>query len=372
MESPTHKTLKFYIYSCMKLPNSLFRLLGGLIVLFLFSSCGSQYHLASYYNNDPIYGIVEQTGDTIKIDVLDSEWDIDRKFRFDDKFRWNFAQYAMKQDLRWHYDFYWNNRMYRSPFASPFDFYWNSNQYWWNWSSNYPFNYGFNHWDRFGFFGYGDPYYYGYRYNPYRWYYPSNWYDGNWFRYNQGIAYNFNRENQNISYNRGRRGSSNVIVTPNGNRRGNGNNVIANPNIRIRRGNDVISPPRNYGDGIPNPNDVDVIVDNRDRNFIGRLFDKIENSNVRIRTYNNPNNVPNNIRNYNRVENGNSNNYRNNNNNVRNYNTPPRNNFNNIRSSSPPVRSYSPPPSSSNISRGSSSGGAVISRGSSGGRNNID
>ena len=35
----------------------------------------------SGYNNDPIYGIVESTGDTIKIDVLTSEWDIQREFR---------------------------------------------------------------------------------------------------------------------------------------------------------------------------------------------------------------------------------------------------------------------------------------------------
>ena len=34
------------------------------------------------YNNDPIYGIVESTGDTIKIDVLDSEWDIKIKISF--------------------------------------------------------------------------------------------------------------------------------------------------------------------------------------------------------------------------------------------------------------------------------------------------
>ena len=345
----------------MKLPNSLFRLLGGLLVLFLFSSCGSQYHLASYYNNDPIYGVVEQTGDTIKIDVIDSDWDLDRKFRFDDKFRWNFAQYAMNQDLRWHYDFYWNNRMYRSPFASPFDFYWNSNQYWWNWSFNYPFNYGFNHWDRFGFYGYGywnDPFRFG---NSWAWGYRPN----RWFNYNQGIAYNFRRENQNISYNIGRRGSNGVVVTPNGSSRGNGNNIISNPNIRINRGrtNGDVVLPRNYRDiGVrPNPDDVDAVIQNEDRTRLGRLIQKIENaSGVRVRTYENPNNVPNNnrIRNYNRVEN---------NNNIRNYNRPPINNNNNIRSSSPPVRSYSPPPSSNS---GRSSGGAVISRGSRG--NNIN
>jgi len=346
----------------MKIPNSLFRLLGGLLVLFLFSSCSSAWYMASNnYNNDPIYGVVESTGDTIKIDVISNDFQLDRKFRFDDKFRWNFAQYAMNQDLRWHYDFYFNNRMYRSPFASPFDFYWNSNQYWWNWSSNYPFNYGFNHWDRFGFYGYGywnDPFRFG---NSWSWGYRPN----RWFRYNQGFAYNFPTQNQNISYNIGRRGSNGITVTPNGS-----NNIIANPNIRINRGrgSDVVLP-RNYRDiGVrPNPDDVDVVIQNEDRTRLGRLIQKFENSSgVRVRTYGNPNNVPNNnrIRNYNRVENGNNVN-RNNNNNIRNYNRPP------SRSYSTPPRSSSPPVINRGSSSGRSSGGAVISRGSSG-RNNID
>lgn len=342
----------------MKLPNSLFRLLGGLLVLFLFSSCGSQYHLASYYNNDPIYGVVEQTGDTIKIDVIDSDWDLDRKFRFDDKFRWNFAQYAMNQDLRWHYDFYWNNRMYRSPFASPFDFYWNSNQYWWNWSSNYPFNYGFNHWDRFGFYGYGywnDPFRFG---NSWAWGYRPN----RWFNYNQGYAYNFPTNNRNISYNIGRRGSNEIIVTPNGNR--------GNSNVTINRGRnskDIVLP-RNYRDiGVrPNPDDVDVVIQNENRTRLGRLIQKFENaSGVKVRTYENPNNVPNNnnrIRNYNRVENNSNNNIIRNNNNSR-----PTRTY-----TPPPTRSSSPPVINRGSSSGRSSGGAVISRGSSGGRNNID
>ena len=336
-----------------------------LVILgFLLTSCGTTYQLSTL-NHDPIYG---PDGTEIKVDTIDSEFQLARKFRTDDRFRWDFAQYAMNQDLRWHYDFYWNNRMYRSPFASPFDFYWNSNQYWWNWSSNYPFNYGFNHWDRFGFYGYGywnDPFRFG---NSWAWGYRSN----RGFNYNQGIEYNFRRENQNISYNIGRRGSNGVVVTPNGSSRGNGNNnVIANPNIRINRGrtNGDVVLPRNYRDiGVrPNPDDVDVVIQNEDRTRLGRLIQKIENaSGVRVRTYENPNNVPNNnrIRNYNRVENSNNIN-RNNNNNIRNYNRPP------SRSYSTPPRSSSPPVINRGSSSGRSSGGAVISRGSSG-RNNID
>lgn len=154
------------------------------------------------------------------------------------------------------------------------------------------------------------------------------------------------RDRRNVSYVNGRRGSA-IVVTPNGSSRGGTNNIISNPNIRINRGRP----------NIPNPNAVDVVIEKPNRNFIGRLFDKIEDAGVRVRTYDNPNNVPNNIRVI----------PRNNNNNIRNYNRPPINNNNNIRSSSPPVRSYSPPPSS-NISRGSSSGGVQIK--SSGRRNN--
>ena len=119
------------------------------------TSCKS-YQLSTYYT-EPV------TINGIEADIIENEFQLDRKFRLDDKFRWNFAQYAMNQDLRWHYDFYFNNRMYRSPFASPFDFYWNSHNYWWNWASNSHFNMGFNHWDRFGFYGYGSSFgYYGF------------------------------------------------------------------------------------------------------------------------------------------------------------------------------------------------------------------
>ena len=110
----------------------------------------------------------------------------------------------------------------------------------------------------------------------------------------------------------------------------------------------------------PNPNDVDVVIEKPNKKFIGRLFDKIENSNVRVRTYENPNNVPNNnrIRNYNRVENNSNNNIIRNNNNSR-----------PSRTYTPPTRSSSPPVVYRGSSNGRSSGGAVISRGSRGNNN---
>ena len=318
----------------MKIPSSLFRLLGGLIVLFLLSSCSSAWYMASNnYNNDPIYGVVESTGDTIKIDVLDSEWDINRKFRFDNKFRWNYSLYAMNQDYIWHQDFFWRNRMYRNGFGfSSWDFYWNRYDYWWNWSMGYPFNYGWSYWNNWGWFR--DPFFYTPGWNNWRW-------DVNNYAWNH-------RNDRNVVYVNGRRGSRGVVVTPNGSR---GNNIISNPNIRINRGrgNDVVLP-RNYGDIAikPNPNDVDVVIEKPNRNFIGRLFDKIEDSGVRVRTYTNPNSVPNNVRNNNNSWNNRVVPRQNNNVIIR--------NNNNIRSSSPPVRNFSPPPPT-NISRGSNNSG---------------
>ena len=324
----------------------------------LLTSCGTTYQLSTLNNNDPIYGIVESTGDTLKIDVIDNEFQLDRKFRFDDKFRWDFAQYAMNQDLRWHYDFYWNNRMYRSPFASPFDFYWNSHQYWWNWSSNYSFNYGFNHWNRFGFYGFN----HWNRYDSWRWGYGHPFYNNGWRNQMNDYAWE-NRNRRNVAYVNGRRGSNNV-VTSNGNRRGSTNNVLSNPNIRINRGRPSIP---------PTLDNEDLVIKDK-QNSIDRLVRKIENSSgIRVRTYENPNNVPNNnnrIRNYNRVENGNNNVNRNNNNNIRNYNRPPVNNNRPSRSYTPPSRSSNPPVINRGSSSGRSSGGAVISRGSSGKLNN--
>jgi hypothetical protein len=324
----------------MKISNSFFKLLGALLVLLLLNSCGSQYHLASYYDNDPIYGVTK-SGDSIRIDVIENDFEFSRKLRFDSKFRWDFANFAQNQPLSWYYRNFNQLGGWRSPFT-PFDFYWNRYDYWWNWSVNMPFQWGFHSWN--------SPWYWN-RWD--RWYgYPHDYYWNRPFGNRGGFGYvsnDYRRDNRNISYNIGRRGSSVVVVTPNGSSRGRSNNTLDN-NIRINRG-------RTYQDikpdnRIPNPNDVDVVIEKPNRNFIGRFIDKLENNGVRVRTYQNPNNIQNNIR----IQ-------RNNTNTPRNYHTPPRTN-NNIRSSSPPVRSSSPPVIRNNSGR--SSGGVSISRGSRG------
>ena len=107
----------------------------------LLTSCGTTYQLSTL-NYDPIYG---SDGTEIKIDTIDSEWDLQRKLRKDFRFRWDFATYASSQPYSW----YFSNRMFnRYNFYNPysrFDMYMNSHNFWFDWAFNYPFNnFGYN------------------------------------------------------------------------------------------------------------------------------------------------------------------------------------------------------------------------------------
>ena len=295
-----------------------------LLFVLLLSSCGTTYQLSTL-NHDPIY---DNNGNVVDVTVIDNEFELARKFRTDDTFRWNFAQFAMRQDMRWNYDFYWNNRMYRrGPFASPSDFYWNSQSFWWNWASNSPFNMGFNHWDPFGFNNYGMGWSYSWnnrRWSSNQWGNPYGW--NNRYGWNNGF---YNRyRGTNVAYHSGRRGSSNVIV-------GGRTNTIKNRVIVNRNKPRLVV-------------DKDIVID--------KAIIKLKRNNNNIRVYENPNNVPNNViirnnnnkpvRNYNRPENNN----RNSNNNIRNNNsrpprtsTPPRSSSPRPVISRPTTRSSSPP-----------------------------
>ena len=100
------------------------------ILLFIgltFISCGS-FQLSTI-NHSPI---VTQEG--ILVDVIDNEYSLQRKFDRDNKFRWNFAQYAMDQDLSWYYSFYNRNRLFRYNFnLTPWDLYVNKYDFWLIW-----------------------------------------------------------------------------------------------------------------------------------------------------------------------------------------------------------------------------------------------
>ena len=321
-----------------------------LLSILLLTSCSSlqlKYSVLNHVSNlDGIYSTSNPT-----ITVIDNEFELDRRFRTDDRFRWDFAQYAMNQDLRWNYDFYFNNRMHRSGFGSPFDFHWNSNEFWWDWASNYQFNNGFNQRNRFGFngnFGWNGYNNWGYGnswYNPYnRW---GNFYNP-WNRYNWGNRYGWNNsyynqpENRrNVSYSKGRRGSTNNVVPSLRN-----DDKKITPRVRV-----------NQGRRITTSSDVDVVIKRPERNALGRFIYKMEGNGIKVRTYQNPNNTPTpRIRNYNRVEN----------NNRSNNNIIIRRNSNSVRQTptrTAPTRT-TPPTRSNNTGR--SGGGVSVSKSSRG------
>lgn len=288
------------------------------VILMLLTSCAS-FQLTTL-NHDPMYP------DEMKVDVIDNEFQLARKLRTDDRFRWDFAQYAMRQDMRWNYAFYFNNRMYRSAFASPFYFYWNSNQYWYNWASNSHFNMGFNHWDTFGFYGNSWNIGYGYGYYGNYWNngYYNGWYGNGWGNRDRLNDYAWNNRNvANTANMTGRRGSRNVVV---------GSRTIEN-RIIVNRNNPRI---------INNP---DVVID--------KEVIKLKRNNPNIRVIRNTDNNTKPIRNYNRIENNSNNNINRNNNNtrpIRTYSPPPRS------SSPPPTRSSSPPVINNSSSNGGSRG----------------
>ena len=294
------------------IPSSLFRLIGGLIVMFLMYGCSSSFYLSTMHH-DPIYGpeeVVLTVPSGVKIDTL-SYSQLKWKLRTDNTFRWNFAQYAMNQPLSWYNSNF--RYSYWRPFNS-FDVYWNRHNFWYDWAFNYPFNsswgynsLGWNNWN----YGWG----YWNRWNRpfYHW---NNWYNGPWSNPGYNVIWNSSRENTMISYNRGRRGSRFID---------NGNSNIENT-ISTR-----YNKPRNN-------NNIDDIV---------RII-RDGNDEIPVRVYNNPNNVI--------IRNNNSRPVVPNNNSVRG-SWRPSNNNNSINNSRPVYNNSN----SNNISRGSSN----ISRGSS-------
>lgn len=216
-----------------------------LFVLFLLTSCGN-FKVATL-NHTP-KAFVTSTG--INVDVIDSEFGLHRKFNNDNKFRWNYTQFAINQDLRWYYSFYNRNFLFKyRRNLSPWDIYVNRYDFWFDWNFYYGWR-GFNSWDPYGFRSWGwnswDPYY-------------SNFHI-------------WNREH--IAYVKTRRGSQyndNDIVQRNYNKVRSYNN--SNNNTKVR----VYNRPEN--------NETEL------RRSVDLL--KRGNKNIRIREYNNPNQLNN-------------------------------------------------------------------------------
>ena len=148
-----------------------------LVLSVLLIGCTTYQPIASV---DPIYGYTTNT--------IENEFELQRLLRTDFKFRYDFAQFAIRQPLTWH----WNNRMFR--FGSRFNRY----NYW---NPYYPSN----------------GYYYSQNYtqlwNDWLWgMSSSNWWNG--WNINQNNWYNgpYNNMGYNVVWNRSRRTSENTIA----------------------------------------------------------------------------------------------------------------------------------------------------------------
>jgi hypothetical protein len=179
-----------------------------LLTVLLFTSCGT--FKISTLNYDPIY---DGNGNEIEVNVINNEFELDRKFRTDFQFRYNYAQYAISQPI----SFDWNNRFFRNTRFNRYNNYnhygwgyssfWNRDQMWMDWVWGYPYGNGMgwsyswgnnswssNHWNS----PYGWNNYYGWG-NGYGWN-NNGWNNNGW---NNGY-----RRGSNVAYNIGRRGST--------------------------------------------------------------------------------------------------------------------------------------------------------------------
>tara|TARA_B110000483_G_scaffold203431_1_gene245711 strand:+ start:393 stop:1304 length:912 start_codon:yes stop_codon:yes gene_type:complete len=234
------------------------KLLLTLTVLILISC--STFKLSTH-NYDPIYG---PSGNEIEVEVINTQWDLNRKLQNDFQFRYDFAQYAMNQPYGWYFQhrtfnsFRWN----RFNSYSTYDMYFNRDNFWMDWAFGSPFNYG---WSNFGWNNWG--------FNNWN----NNYYGYNMWGYNTGVSnfhwQNRNRDNRRVSYSTGRRGSNTI------NRNTIKRTVTKNNGITIRT--NVPRNPRTSTAG--NTLNIDNAVE-----IIRR-----ENKGRQIRVYSNPNNIPN-------------------------------------------------------------------------------
>ena len=184
-----------------------------LLSVFLMMSCGT--FKVSTLSYDPIY--TTANGDTIDVNVVDNEWELNRLLRDDFNFRYDYAQYAKSQPI----SFDWNNRILRNNRFNRFNFnnryswsngfnmssYWNRDMMWDDWLWGYSsMNYGMG-WS----YGWGNNSWSSNQWNnPYGW---NNYYGwGNGYGWNNGWNNNgWNngyRRGSNVAYNIGRRGST--------------------------------------------------------------------------------------------------------------------------------------------------------------------
>ena len=180
-----------------------------LLSVFLMMSCGT--FKVSTLSYDPIY--TTANGETIDVNVVDNEWELNRLLRDDFNFRYDYAQYAKSQPI----SFDWNNRILRNNRFNRYNFnnryswsngfnmssYWNRDMMWDDWLWGYSsMNYGMG-WS----YGWGNNSWSSNQWNsPYGW---NNYYGwGNGYGWNNNGWNNGYRRGSNVAYNIGRRGST--------------------------------------------------------------------------------------------------------------------------------------------------------------------
>ena len=245
-----------------------------LLSVFLMMSCGT--FKVSTLSYDPIY--TTSNGETIDVNVVDNEWELNRLLRDDFNFRYDYAQYAKSQPI----SFDWNNRILRNNRFNRYNFnnryswsngfnmssYWNRDMMWDDWLWGYSsMNYGMG-WS----YGWGSNSWSSNQWNsPYGW---NNYYGwGNGYGWNNNGWNNGYRRGSNVAYNIGRRGSTMSVRD----RIGQGA-MIQSTKVKRR----IVNNP-------------DVVID--------KEVIKLKRNNPNIRVIRNTNNNSKPIRNYNRNNN---------------------------------------------------------------------
>jgi hypothetical protein len=190
------------------------KILLFLLLALLLTGCAS--FQVSTLNHDPIYSI---EGSDAEITIINNEFELQHLLRTDFNFRYDFAQYALRQPISFDWRF---NRFNRYNYWNPYmgyNYYWNRDQMWNDWVWGYPYGNGIG-WS----YSWNNR-----RWSSNQWGNPYGW--NNYYGWGNGYGWNnYNRyKGTNVVYHRGRRGNTRTI-----NRRTVNNNRTVN----------TVNPPR--------------------------------------------------------------------------------------------------------------------------------
>ena len=198
-----------------------------LLLVLLLTGCAT--FQVSTLNHDPIYAI---EGSDVEINVINNEFELQRLLRTDFNFRFDFAQYALRQPR----SFDWNNRVLGNRYSFYNPYYsrtqmWNDWAWGYNWYSPHPMSSFGNNWGPYPYYGWNN---YGWRYN-------NRWGYNRWNNWNYGYyRHNYNRyRGTNTAYHTGRRGSTMSTQDRVGNAA-----MIESSKRRVVNNNRVVTTPR--------------------------------------------------------------------------------------------------------------------------------